>query len=75
MTAADPQGASDLAEDQLFALNPTLGMAFVLSAAGNGEYGAVPASCLGDWTADVVLLCRRSRLQHQQRGNPAVPAP
>jgi mono/diheme cytochrome c family protein len=40
MTASDPQGASDLAEDQLFALNPALGAAFVLQAAGVGQYGA-----------------------------------
>ncbi len=53
MAAADPQGASDLAEDQLFALNPALGMAFVLSAAGNGEYAGqfqLPAWATGPQT-------------------------
>jgi mono/diheme cytochrome c family protein len=38
MQATDPQGAQDLAEDQIFALNPTLGMAYVLPAAGNNQY-------------------------------------
>ncbi|MBM4457946.1 MAG: hypothetical protein FJ011_09320 [Chloroflexi bacterium] len=38
MTAADPQGAADLAQDQLFALNPALGTAFVLQAVGGGQY-------------------------------------
>jgi mono/diheme cytochrome c family protein len=38
MQATDPQGVQDLAEDQLFALNPALGMAYVLPAAGNDQY-------------------------------------
>jgi mono/diheme cytochrome c family protein len=38
MQATDPQGADDLAEDQIFALNPALGMAYVLPAAGNNQY-------------------------------------
>jgi mono/diheme cytochrome c family protein len=38
MQATDPQGVQDLAEDQLFALNPALGMAYVLPAAGNNRY-------------------------------------
>jgi mono/diheme cytochrome c family protein len=38
MQATDPQGAQDLAEDQIFALNPALGVAYVLPAAGNNQY-------------------------------------
>jgi hypothetical protein len=38
MQASDPQGAQDLAEDQLFALNPALGVAYVLPAAGGNQY-------------------------------------
>jgi hypothetical protein len=34
----DPQGAGDIAEDQVFALNPEIGVAYVLRAAGNDEY-------------------------------------
>jgi cytochrome c553 len=36
--ATDPQGALDLAEDQLFALNPALGVAYVLNPAGGNQY-------------------------------------
>jgi hypothetical protein len=53
MTAADPQGAADMAEDQLFALNPVLGKAYVLQAAGGGGYTAqaqLPASAAGPQT-------------------------
>jgi hypothetical protein len=38
MQATDPQGALDLAEDQLFALNPALGIAYVLNPAGGNRY-------------------------------------
>jgi cytochrome c553 len=38
MQASDPQGALDLAEDQLFALNPALGVAYVLNPAGGNQY-------------------------------------
>jgi len=38
MQATDPQGAGNLAEDQLFALNPALGVAYVLNAAGGNQY-------------------------------------
>ena len=38
MQATDPQGALDLAEDQLFALNPALGVAYVLNPAGGNQY-------------------------------------
>jgi len=38
MQATDPQGAGNLAEDQLFALNPVLGVAYVLNAAGGNQY-------------------------------------
>jgi len=38
MQATDPQGALDLAEDQLFALNPALGVAYVLNPAGGNKY-------------------------------------
>ena len=53
MTAVDPQGASDLAEDQLFALNPVLGAAFVLPAAGSNQYATqieLPAGAAGPQT-------------------------
>ena len=38
VTATDPQGASNLAEDQIFALNPALGQAFVLRSVGGDQY-------------------------------------
>jgi hypothetical protein len=38
VTATDPQGASNLAEDQIFALNPALGQAFVLRDIGGNQY-------------------------------------
>ena len=38
VTATDPQGAPNLAEDQIFALNPDLGAAYVLSPAGGDQY-------------------------------------
>jgi cytochrome c553 len=38
MQATDPQGAQNLAEDQLFALNPALGVAYVLLAGGGNQY-------------------------------------
>ncbi|MCX6032056.1 MAG: c-type cytochrome [Chloroflexi bacterium] len=38
VTATDPQGALNLAEDQVFALNPTLGLAYVLRNAGGDRY-------------------------------------
>jgi hypothetical protein len=38
LTATDPQGAANLAEDQIFALNPDLGVAYVLRAAGGNRY-------------------------------------
>ena len=40
LTATDPQGSLDLAEDQIFALNPDLGLAFVLLHAGGTRYEA-----------------------------------
>jgi hypothetical protein len=40
LTATDPQGALDLAEDQIFALNPDLGVAHVLRAVGGNRYEA-----------------------------------
>lgn len=36
--ATDPQGRLDLAEDQIFALNPDLGLAYVLRHAGGDQY-------------------------------------
>jgi hypothetical protein len=53
MTATDPQGATDLAEDQLFALNPTVGVAYVLPAAGGNQYATqvqLPAWASGPQT-------------------------
>ncbi len=38
VTATDPQGGSNLAEDQIFALNPALGQAFVLRSVGGAQY-------------------------------------
>ena len=40
LTATDPQGSLDLAEDQVFALNPDLGLAYVLLHAGGNRYEA-----------------------------------
>jgi hypothetical protein len=44
MTGTDPQGHANIAEDQVFALNPDLGTAYVLRSAG-GDY----------WQATVTL--------------------
>ena len=61
MTVADPQGAADLAEDQLFALNPALGTAFVLGAAEGGQYATqVQLPVLGHRAAEMVFLRGRS---------------
>jgi mono/diheme cytochrome c family protein len=38
VTATDPQGAPNLAEDQIFALHPGLGKAYVLRHAGGDQY-------------------------------------
>lgn len=38
VTATDPQGRLDLAEDQIFALNPDIGLAYVLLHAGGDRY-------------------------------------
>jgi hypothetical protein len=38
VTATDPQGAPNLAEDQIFALNPALGVAYILHAVGGDQY-------------------------------------
>ncbi len=38
VTATDPQGALNLAEDQIFALNPDLGVAYVLRHVGGDQY-------------------------------------
>ena len=38
VTASDPQGRLDLAEDQIFALNPDLGLAYVLLHVGGNRY-------------------------------------
>jgi hypothetical protein len=40
VTATDPQGRLDLAEDQIFALNPDLGLAYVLLHVGGDRYQA-----------------------------------
>jgi hypothetical protein len=40
LTATDPQGNLDLAEDQIFALNPEIGLAYVLLHAGGDRYEA-----------------------------------
>lgn len=38
VTATDPQGASNLAEDQIFALNPNIGLAYILRRTGGNQY-------------------------------------
>ncbi len=38
VTATDPQGRLNLAEDQIFALNPDLGLAYILLHAGGDQY-------------------------------------
>ncbi len=51
--ATDPQGAGDLAEDQIFALNPDLGMAYILRAVGGDRYEtqvALPGLAAGQHT-------------------------
>ena len=43
MTGTDPQGQSNVAEDQVFALNPDLGVAYVLRSAGGDDWEATVA--------------------------------
>jgi mono/diheme cytochrome c family protein len=55
VTATDPQGAPNLAEDQIFALNPALGVAYIMRNVGGNQYAVqVPlpnlASGLHTWT-------------------------
>ena len=38
MTGTDPQGHANIAEDQVFALNPELGVAYVLRLAGGDNW-------------------------------------
>ncbi len=38
MTGTDPQGHANIAEDQVFALNPDLGLAYVLRSAGGDNW-------------------------------------
>ena len=38
VTATDPQGRLDLAEDQIFALSPDIGLAYVMLHVGNNRY-------------------------------------
>jgi hypothetical protein len=38
VTATDPQGAPNLAEDQIFALNPDLGLAYIMRRTGGDQY-------------------------------------
>jgi len=40
VTATDPQGALNLAEDQIFALNPDLGVAYILQHVSGDQYEA-----------------------------------
>jgi hypothetical protein len=40
MTGSDPQGRANIAEDQVFALNPDLGVAYVLRSAGGDNWQA-----------------------------------
>jgi mono/diheme cytochrome c family protein len=55
VTATDPQGTPNLAEDQIFALNPALGAAYILRHVGGDQYAlqvTLPnlASGLHTWT-------------------------
>lgn len=53
LTVTDPQGSLDLAEDQIFALSPELGFAYVLLHAGGSRYElrtALPALPAGLFT-------------------------
>jgi hypothetical protein len=50
LKVTDPQGASDIAEDQVFALNSELGVAYVLRGAGSDQYSlqmALPGLAVG----------------------------
>jgi hypothetical protein len=38
MTGTDPQGHANIAEDQVFALNPRLGIAYVLRSVGGDDW-------------------------------------
>jgi hypothetical protein len=38
VTATDPQGKPNLAEDQIFALNPDLGVAYIMREVGGDQY-------------------------------------
>jgi hypothetical protein len=38
MTGTDPQGHANIAEDQVFALNPDLGAAYILRSAGGDNW-------------------------------------
>jgi hypothetical protein len=38
VTATDPQGKGNLAEDQIFALHPGLGRAYILRTVGGDQY-------------------------------------
>jgi mono/diheme cytochrome c family protein len=53
VTATDPQGALNLAEDQVFALNPDLGVAYILRHASGDRYEtqvALPGLATGQHT-------------------------
>jgi len=53
VTATDPQGAPNLAEDQVFALNPALRAAYILRAVGGNQYQtqvALPSLAPGTYT-------------------------
>ena len=50
VTATDPQGAPNLAEDQIFALNPDLGLAYIMRHVGGDQYAiqvALPSLSAG----------------------------
>lgn len=53
VTATDPQGRLDLAEDQIFALNPDLGLAYVMRYVGGDRFQVqvrLPGLAPGRWT-------------------------
>jgi mono/diheme cytochrome c family protein len=53
VTATDPQGHDDIAEDQVFALNPDLGVAYVLRSAGGDNWASsvtLPGLARGTYT-------------------------
>ena len=67
MTGTDPQGHANIAEDQVFALNPDLGVAYVLRSAGGDNWETtVNAAQPAGGHPHLVLFHRGPPVQHQQ---------